>query len=142
MPDTLQTLSDKAEIADLVHTYALNIRSCQPELNAALFTGDACFEVREADPMQADSVKVIRRADGVAAVMASITSATTTHRVFPAIHNLIVTLNGDSASATSLMISTVFPGRGETLGEYEDCFRRLNGSWQFSARCYTIYREG
>ncbi|MEO7247712.1 MAG: nuclear transport factor 2 family protein [Novosphingobium sp.] len=142
MSDMVQCLADKAELADLVHTYALNIRSRQPKLNARLFTSDASFEVREADPMRPESLKVTRRAEGVAEVMASITGATTTHRVFPAIHNLIVTLHGDRASATSLMISTVFPGLGETLGEYEDHFRREGGSWRFSARTYTIYREG
>ncbi len=141
MADRLQSLADKAEIADLVHTYALNIRNRQPEANAKLFTLDASFEVREADPMRGDCLKMMRRSEGVDDIIASVSASTTTHRVFPAIHNLIVTLDGDSASATSLMISTVFPGRGETLGEYEDDFRRESGTWRFSARCYTIYRD-
>ena len=141
MNDILQTLADKAEITDLIHTYALNIRGRQPTANTTLFTIDASFEVREADPMRSDSLKVMRRSEGVANIIASVSSSATTHRVFPAIHNLIVTLDGDRATATSLMISTVFPGRSETLGEYEDHFQRMDGSWRFSARCYTIYRE-
>ena len=142
MADTLETLAAKAAIADLVHSYALNIRKGEPARNEALFTPDASFEVREADPLRGETLAVLKRSEGTAAVMSAISGSTTTHRVFPAIHNLIVTLDGECATATSLMIATVFPGRGETLGEYDDCFRRDGGVWRFSARIYTIYREG
>lgn len=145
MADTPQSLADKSEIADLIHTYALNIRKGQPELNAALFTADASFEIRQADPLSPETLTTIKRSEGLPAVMAVISGSTTGHRVFPAIHNLIVTLFGgasaDRASATSLMIATVFPGGSETLGDYDDSFRREDGGWRFSARIYTIYRE-
>ena len=141
MDQTRVTLADKAAIADLVHTYALNIRNRQPERNEALFTADAVFEVREADPMQPDTMMVRSRSQGLAAVMQSVCASTARNRVFPAIHNLIVTLNGDQAEASSLMIATVFPGGHEMLGEYDDRFRREQQGWRFAARTYTIYRE-
>jgi len=142
MAETLQALVDKAEIADVVHTYALNIRNRSPELNAGLFTENGSFEVRDADPMAPSSLTTRSRADGLEEVMKSVSSSSASGRVFPAIHNLLVTLNGETASATSLMIATFFPGGRELLGEYEDHLFREDGVWKFTSRCYTIYREG
>jgi len=142
MAETLQTLVDKAEIADVVHTYALNIRNRSPELNAGLFTENGSFEVRDADPMVPSSLTTRSRGDGLEEVIKSASSSSASGRVFPAIHNLLVTLNGETASATSLMIATFFPGGRELLGEYEDHLVREDGVWKFTSRCYTIYREG
>ena len=100
MAETLQSLSDKAEIADLVHTYAFNIRNRRPELNAQLFTASASFEVRDADPMVPSSLTSRSRAEGLDEVMKSVGSSSASGRVFPAIHNLIIALKGETASAT------------------------------------------
>lgn len=142
MGNSLKILAAKAEITDLIHTYALNIRNRAPQANASLFTADASFETREAHPLKPETLRQRSRAEGHAAVMGSIGSSTATHRVFPQIHNLIVKVDGEAASATSLMVGTVFPGGSQLIGEYEDHFRREDGQWLFSSRCYTIYREG
>lgn len=141
MSDTVKTLAAKAEIADLVHTYALNIRRGRPEACGALFTQDATFEVRDADPLRPAAAVQRYRKVGQGDVATSIGSSGAASRVFPAIHNLIVTVDGDLASATSLMIATVFPSGSELIGDYEDTFRRDDGQWRFASRLYTIYRS-
>lgn len=142
MPDALSTLADKMAIAELIHTYALNIRNREPKANGSLFTADASFETREAHPLKPETLHQRSKAEGHAAVVASIGSSTATHRVFPQIHNLIVEVDADSATASSLMVGTVFPGGSQLIGEYEDHCRREEGRWLFASRCYTIYREG
>lgn len=139
MAFSLTELSDRAEIADLVHTYALHIRNREPEKVSALFTPEAVFEVRDADPLDPVSLKLRSRSEGVDRIVASVSGSTGGNRVFPAIHNLLVTLDGDRASATSLMIATICPGAKETLGEYHDRFERTEDGWRFSERLYTIY---
>ncbi|MEJ6008893.1 nuclear transport factor 2 family protein [Novosphingobium aquae] len=141
MSDTVKTLAAKAEIADLVHTYALNIRRGRPEACGALFTHDATFEVRDADPLHPEAAVQRYRKVGREEVAASIGSSGAASRVFPAIHNLIVIVDGERTSATSLMIATVFPTGSELIGDYEDTFRREDGEWRFSSRIYTIYRS-
>ncbi|MFM5932010.1 MAG: nuclear transport factor 2 family protein [Novosphingobium sp.] len=140
MSDTVKTLAAKADIADLVHTYALNIRRGQPDACAALFTQDATFEVRDCDPFHPkDAVQRYRKV-GRSEIAGSIGAAGASVRMFPAIHNLIVTIDGDEAKATSLMIATAFPSLNETIGDYDDSFRCEAGVWRFTSRIYTIYR--
>lgn len=135
-------LADRAAVEDLVHTYALHIRNRQPERVAELFAPDAVFEVRAGDPLDPASVTLRKRSEGVAEIVASVSGSTGSHRVFPAIHNLLVTLDGDRATASSLMIATIFPGAKETLGEYADSFVRTADGWRFSQRIYTIWMSG
>ncbi len=141
MADTIEALASKTEITELLHRYALNIRRREHGLCAELFTEDSSFEVRDAHPMRPETLTTRSFAEGREAVVASMGASRETTRVFPAIHNLLIELDGDTASATSLMVALVFPGGGEMLGEYEDHFRREHGRWLFKSRCYTIYRE-
>ncbi|MFM5908803.1 MAG: nuclear transport factor 2 family protein, partial [Novosphingobium sp.] len=78
------------------------------------------------------------RAEGRAAVAGFVASSTGALRMFPMIHNLLVTVDGDSAEASSLMIGRPFPAGSEVIGEYADSFRRVDGRWLFAARIYTI----
>ncbi len=139
MSDTVRILAAKSDIADLVHTYALNIRRGHPYLCEALFTSDATFEVRECDPIDQTANRQRYIKIGRDDVVASIGSSGSAVRVFPQIHNLIIAVDGDLASATSLMIGKRLPGGGETLGDYQDRFRCEDGKWLFTARIYTIY---
>ncbi|MFM5906575.1 MAG: nuclear transport factor 2 family protein [Novosphingobium sp.] len=141
MTDTIKTLAAKAAVADLVHTYALNIRRGRPDACAALFTDDASFEVRDADPLHPEGAVQRYRKAGRDAIAGSIGAAGGSVRMFPAIHNLIVTVDGNKATATSLMIATAFPSMSETIGDYDDAFRCEDGSWRFTSRIYTIYRS-
>ncbi len=137
----LESLVSKNEITELVHRYAFNIRQRKHGLCAEMFTEDSSFEVREAHPLRPETLVTRSRAEGRDAVIASIGVSGGTSRVFPAIHNLLIDLDGDSARITALMLATVYPGGGEMVGEYDDTLRREQGKWLFKSRCYTIYRE-
>lgn len=131
--------ADRAAIADLVHRYALHIRRGEPQRAAALFADDGAFEVREADPADPATLKVRSRIEGRLHVETYITSSTAQARMVPMIHNLLVELAGDRATASSLMIGRIWPSSREVFGEYADSFRREGGRWMFSERVYTIW---
>lgn len=132
--------ADRAAVSDLVHRYALHIRQGDPGAAAALFTADGAFEVRDIDPAAPDSLAVRNRAEGHDAVAAYVAKATSSARMVPMIHNLIVELDGDRATASSLMVGRIWPTSREVIGEYADSFRRESGHWLFSERIYTIWR--
>ncbi|MDE2596085.1 MAG: nuclear transport factor 2 family protein [Sphingomonadales bacterium] len=133
-------LESRARVADLVHAYALHIRQGEPARCAELFTPDGSFEVRTWDPRNAATLTTRTRTEGRAAIAGFIGSSTGAVRMFPMIHNLLVTVNGDRAEASSLMIGRPFPEGSEVIGEYADSFRRVDGRWFFTARIYTIAR--
>lgn len=137
-----QTAADhRTEITDLIHRYALHIRSGEASRCPALFTADGAFEVRDHDPFDPAGVTVRSRVtgrDGVAGYVGA--SASPAMRMVPMIHNVIVELHGDTATASSLMVGRIWPSTREVLGEYADSFRREDGVWLFSERIYTIWR--
>jgi hypothetical protein len=132
----------RAAIADLVHGYALAIRRGEAARCPGMFTAPGKFEVREADLRDPASGRRLSLAEGREAVGRYIAAATARVRMLPMIHNLIVELDGDSASASSLMVGRVWPDGGDVIGEYADSFRCEDGVWLFSSRIYTIFREG
>ena len=107
---------------------------------AGLFAEDGTFEVREVDPMVPADVTVRSRAEGRAKVEAYVGNSTAQVRMIPMIHNLIIELDGDRATASSLMMGRVWPSATEIVGEYADSFRFEAGRWWFAARTYTIWR--
>lgn len=142
----IHLLESRAAVADLVHRYALNIRTRQPEACAALFTGDGTFEIRDTDP--AGNADFVTRATcvGREAVMAYVAGSTRSDfHVFPMIRNVLVevdvTTTPPTASATSLMSSRTWPAGAEVFGEYHDSFREDDGVWRFTGRIFTIYRR-
>ncbi len=139
MSDRPDPNADRAAIVDLVHAYALHIRRGEPMCAAALFAEDGAFEVREADPLDSASLKVRSRVEGREHVETYITGSTASARMVPMIHNLLVQLAGDRATASSLMIGRIWPSPREVFGEYADSFRRVGGVWRFSERIYTIW---
>jgi hypothetical protein len=141
--DALDRIEARQAIADLVHGYALAIRRGEKAGAVGLFTDDGIFEVREFDPLVPGSLAVRSRSEGIDAVAAYLARATGSVRMLPMIHNLIVTLadDGATATATSLMVGRQWPGGDETIGDYADSFRCEDGRWRFSTRSYTIYRS-
>lgn len=57
------------------------------------------------------------------------------------IHNLLVKVESDTATASSLMIGRMWPGENDIMGEYADTFRCEDGTWKFSSRIFTNCRS-
>ncbi|MEJ5979517.1 nuclear transport factor 2 family protein [Novosphingobium sp. PS1R-30] len=130
-------LRDCAAITDLVHTYALHVRSGEGQACCALFTEDAVFEMHVLDPADM-SLKLHKRLEGRDAVIGHIAGATSPNaRILPMIHNLIVEVDGTQASSTCAMSAVTIPDGIDLFGEYSDSFR-FTDRWLFSARRHTI----
>ena len=136
----IQLLESRAAIADLVHGYALNVRTGKPGDCAEMFTKEATFEVREAR-LGGSSQQTRAKLSGRKAIVDYIArSSTSGARVCPLIHNLIVRIDGNDATSNCAMETLVWPGGQKMVGEYHDTFRYENG-WRFSARVFTILGE-
>ena len=138
--DAATRAEDRQAIADLVHVYALHIRRGEAEACAALFAEGGCFEVREADPRDWAGFRVVMRAEGRAAVEGFVARAVAGQHRVPMVANLIVTLAGDEAHASSLMVARAWPEGDSVTGEYSDSFVREGGVWRFALRVYTVFR--
>jgi ketosteroid isomerase-like protein len=134
----LRHLQDRAAIADLVHTYALNIRDGAGAACAELFADDAVFEMFDADPADL-SPRLRARIEGREAIIAHIAGASRPgSRVCPMIHNLTIRIDGDAAEGACTMNAVTIPGGHELIGAYRDRFRCDGGVWHFTARAHTI----
>lgn len=136
-----ELLTTRAAIADLVHTYALNIRTGNGPACAQLFTEDAVFEVREAQVVSAQPARTRSTLVGREAITHYVArTAAPEMRVCPLIHNLLIQVNGHEASSTCVMTSLVWASGNQIIGEYQDRFRYENG-WRFTSRIFTILGE-
>lgn len=138
MTHRAELLDAKAAIADLVHTYALNIRARRGAACADLFTDDAVFETRRADPEERTMNRLEGR-DAIVAYLAKTTQGET--RMCPMIHNLLIAVDGARATSNCVMAAVALPGGTELIGEYQDAYRFEDGAWRFTARTYTILHE-
>lgn len=145
-PASLATRIDAVEarfaVADVVHAYARYIRSDQPDRVAEeLFTPDSFYEMRDGDPDKAEYT-VRRRLEGRAEVDGFLSKMKGNPHPVPLIHNLVITVDGDTATGNSVLEGQVYGGDHKTLGEYHDTFRRIDGRWYFSSRIFTIFQKG
>lgn len=128
----------RAGIADLVHRYALNIRSRTVAKCAELFTDDAVFEHWQADP-SGNAPSVLKRKhigrDGIIESLIS-SQPPSGMRLFPMIHNLLIDVRDHEAESSCVMVAAVMPGGRQILGEYRDRFR-YDSRWRFALRSYT-----
>lgn len=137
MTDRLDQLESRIAIADLIHRYALNVRVGKGGENAKLFTEDGAFETRDGIPGQRDA-PARYRLEGRAAIGEYVGRQTSGTTVCPTIHNLIIDLDGDTATSTSVMIGPMLGTDKSVMGEYLDTFRR-DGEWLFVSRIFTIF---
>lgn len=136
--DALRQLQDRAAIADVVHTYALNIRDGAGAACADLFVQDAVFEMFDSDPVDL-SPRLRARIEGRDAIIAHIAGASKAGaRVCPMIHNLTIRIDGDVAESACTMNAITIPGGHELIGAYRDRFRYDVDAWRFTARAHTI----
>lgn len=133
-----QSLAARAAIADLVHTYALNIRTGNAVDCAKLFTDDAVFEIKEAPLGAREPAHLRTRLVGREAISSYLIRASGGQtRVCPMIHNLLIRVDGPEAASNCLMTSLIWPTGEQLIGEYQDSYR-LETVWRFSARLFTI----
>lgn len=126
---------DRIEIADLVHTYALNIRDGNGQNCRDLFVDDAVFEMYD----DAGGSRILRKkVQGAAAIIDYILgSSGSTARVCPMIHNLVIRIEGDRAESRCTMTGVIIPGGSDFIGAYQDTLQ-WDGAWRFTKRAHTI----
>jgi hypothetical protein len=132
---------DRDAIAALLHRYAQFVRTARGQELGTLFTADATYDICEADGDNgAAPARQRSRMEGRDQIHAYLGDSTGRGiRLVPMIHNLIIDIDGDVATANSVMESRTWPDGFGTIGEYEDSLRRDDGRWRFSARKYTMY---
>src|SRR5579871_2596658 len=130
-------LEARAAVSELVHRYAFNIRRGILDGFEALFTEDGEFHIRGADPT-GETPPIDRGAHiGRAAIVAYMgTPGRAPFKVIPMIRNLMIEVDGNTATSTCLMSSRTWPQGGEVIGEYEDSYR-LEDRWRFTKRVFT-----
>lgn len=131
----------RAAIADLVHTYALNVRNGNGADCAQLFSEDGVFEVRDApvgDPAAGRTRSKIEGRDAIAAYVGR--TKTPGARGCPLIHNLLIDVQGREATSTCVMTSVVWSSGRQLIGEYLDRYR-FDDDWRFTSRIFTILGE-
>jgi hypothetical protein len=134
----IDRIEAQTAVADLIHAYARAVRRDEPEQVAALFVPEGTFEVRSGHPDKADFTVRSRFESPEALVVFLVTQKGGPHPV-PLIHNLMVEVDGDRATANSMMAAPIYGTDKEVFGEYHDSFVRRDGQWLFSARIYTVY---
>ncbi len=137
---TESDLAARMAIADLIHVYARHVRRDEPDLVSALFTPDATYEIRSGHPDRDDYV-LRSRLEGHDGIDAHIGAGKGKPHPVPLIHNLIVEVDGDGATANCVMEAQIFQTGQKVCGEYHDTFRRVEGRWYFASRVYLVYSE-
>jgi hypothetical protein len=131
-------VADQLAIADVIHAYARHVRRDEPELVAGLFTQDGFFEMRDGDP-DSGVYSVRARLEGPDYIKAHLGAGKGKPHPVPLIHNLMVELDGDTATADCVMEAQIFATDQKVMGEYRDAFQRIDGRWYFASRTFTIF---
>jgi hypothetical protein len=134
----MSDLESRLAVTDLVHAYALAIRRDRPEDAAALFARDGWFEIRDGHPSKPE-FNVRSRLDGRQAVLDYLLPNKGKPHPVPMLHNVMVEVTGDTATASSVMEAIVLGTSHRVLGEYTDSFVREDGVWRFASRIYLIF---
>lgn len=133
----IELIEARMAIADLIYTYARNIRAGKGADCVALFTEQAVFEVREAPIGRREAHRTRARVVGHQAISEYLVgSASSDTRVCPMIHNLLIRVDGREAEGNCVMTAYVSTGQ-RLIGEYNDHFR-VEGGWRFTSRVFTI----
>ncbi len=136
----LDAIESRNACTDLVHGYARYIRSDRPEEISTLFAPDGTFEGRNGHP-DSNEFTVMFRDEGREAVHAHMMPMKGNPHPVPMIHNLSVEVDGDKATGNCVMAARIYGTDTKVTGEYNDCFRRIDGRWYFASRVYTVFRK-
>ena len=140
-PDRLDRIEARLAVADLIHRYAQVVRYDCPEQTADLYTRDGAFEVRRGAPDKPEFT-VQSRVEGREAIRAFLLPGKGKPHPVPLVSNLLVEVDGDTASANCVMEARMSQGEGGFWGEYHDTCARIDGRWYFTARTFTMFVEG
>jgi hypothetical protein len=141
LAERIDRLEAKQAVAELVYVYARHIRADEPDKVASLFLPDGAFEVRDGDP-DSGQYEVRSRYAGRAEIDAGMSANKGKPHPIPLIRNMIVEVDGDAATANSVMDAHIYGAGHKIMGEYRDTCRRVEGRWYFASRVFTIYRRG
>lgn len=138
LAERLDRIESRQAIAELVHAYARHIRQDMPELVPPLFTADGVFEIRSGHP---DKPEYTRRSrvEGREALAAYYAQVKGRAHPVPLVHNLSITVDGDTATGDCVMEGQTYGAGGKVIGDYRDSFHRVDGRWLFAERIYTIF---
>lgn len=134
-------LAARQAIADLVHRYGQVVRRDCPEQTADLYVENGVFEVRRGYPDKPDFT-VQSRVEGREQIRAMLLATKGKPHPVPLIHNLMIEVDGDRASANCVMEGRGSVGQPGFWGEYRDECLRIDGRWHFVSRCYTMFVDG
>lgn len=147
MPDTagvdfdrLERIEARSAVADLIHRYAQLVRYDRGEETADLYVIDGIFEVRRGSPDK-PKFAVQSRIEGREAIRAFLLPGKGKPHPVPLVCNILVEVDGDTASATCVMQARMSEGEGGFWGEYHDTCARIDGRWYFTSRTYTIFTD-
>ena len=138
LTERIDRLESRFAVADLIHAYARHIRRDEPDMVAKLFLPEATFEVRDGHPDKGGyTTREFLR--GAAELHAFLAPTKGKPHPVPLIRNLIIEIDGDTATANSVMDATIYGTPHAIQGEYRDTCLRVAGRWYFKSRIYTIY---
>ncbi len=142
LAERIERLEARQAIADLVHTYARYVRADEPEKIASLFLPDATFEVAQGHPDRPErTVSLLHRSQKELHDMMS--SMKGKPHPVPLIRNLVIEVDGDTASVNCVMDGAIYTPegtKGAFMGEYRDTCRRIDGRWYFASRSFTMFK--
>lgn len=138
LAERIDRVESRGAIADLIHGYARFIRRDEPERVGELFTPDGFFEIRDGHPDRPGH-RVRERLEGPAGLTAYLAPGKGKPHPVPLLHNIMIALDGDQATASSVMEAQVYGTSHKVFGEYHDTFRRVGGRWYFASRTFTIF---
>lgn len=133
----LALVEDRAAIADLVHDYALCMRTGDCERGAAMFVEDGLFETRRTTPGAPKEIIQTTTMRGRAEILEHLQASVGRMAVWPVLHNLLIAVDGDEARASSVMIANILATGQRLIGEYEDHFVRRGARWLIAVRRFT-----
>lgn len=140
LAERIDRVEARQAVADLVHAYARHIRRDEPDRVSELFLPDGTFEVRDGHPDRPDFTLRSFHASARELHDYLAKGKGKPHPV-PLIRNLIVEVDGDQATANSVMDARIYGTAHTIMGEYRDTCQRVGGRWYFSSRIFTIYKD-
>lgn len=131
-------LEARQAVTELFYRYAQAVRRESYDDILELFVSDGTFEVRSGYPDRSEFT--VRQTHGTPqALVAFLSESKGKAHPIPLIHNPIVDVIGDTATANAMMVATITGTAKVITGEYHDSFVRQDGRWLFSERIYTVF---